>query len=164
MYLNTDVFGEFSLAGSIFLDSGCDGSFGGVYSLVYGHHMDKSLMFGDLDLYKDEKFFRDNTSGFLVLPDHSYELEIFACLLVPSSEEMIFDSRQWQADIDGLLDFISSQAMYTNQDVVKELRTSTQPQIMAMATCASEFTDARTVVVAQMKPQTAKQETESGTK
>ena len=47
-YINTDVYGDFALAGSIFLDSDCDGSFHDPYSLLYGHHMENSKMFGDL--------------------------------------------------------------------------------------------------------------------
>lgn len=152
-YLNTDVYGDFSLAGSIFLASECEKDFSENYALLYGHHMDNGRMFGDLDLYKNESFFAKYGSGCLMLPDRTYELEIFACLVVPSSEETVFNPRQWQADIDGLLDFVSGEAMCLKQYVVDELRMSEQPQIIAMTTCASEFTDARTVVMAEMKPQ-----------
>ena len=38
-YINKDVYGNFALAGSIFLDSNCDRSFQKKYSLLYGHHM-----------------------------------------------------------------------------------------------------------------------------
>ena len=48
-YLNTDVYGSFALAGSIFLDVDCDADFSGRYSLLYGHHMENGRMFGDLD-------------------------------------------------------------------------------------------------------------------
>ena len=151
-YINTDVYGEFALAGSIFLDSGCDRTFQGPYFLIYGHHMDNSRMFGDLDLYKDQTFFEENSSGTLILPDRSYDLEIFACLLVPSSEDAVFDTQQWQAGIHGLLDFISSSAMYVRDDVVDEMRAAKDAvQILAMSTCASEYTDARTIIMAKMK-------------
>jgi sortase B len=49
-YINTDVYGNFSLAGSIFLDSRNDGNFNDTYSLLYGHYMENSKMFGDLEL------------------------------------------------------------------------------------------------------------------
>ena len=63
-YINTDVYGDFALAGSIFLDSDCDGSFNDPYSLLYGHHMENSKMFGDLDLYKDAGVLcNENTTG-----------------------------------------------------------------------------------------------------
>ena len=109
-------------------------------------------MFGDLDLYKDQSFFEGNSSGSLILPDRSYDLEIFACLLVPSSEDAVFDTQQWQAGIHGLLDFISSSAMYVRDDVVDEMRAAKDAvQILAMSTCASEYTDARTIIMAKMK-------------
>ena len=70
-YINTDVYGDFALSGSIFLDSGCDRNFQGKYSLLYGHHMAEHKMFGDLDLYRKKKFFDKNTTGTLILPDRS---------------------------------------------------------------------------------------------
>ena len=76
-YINTDVYGDFALSGSIFLDSGCDNTFQGKYSLLYGHHMANHKMFGDLDLYRKKKFFDKNTTGTLILPERSYKLEIF---------------------------------------------------------------------------------------
>ena len=50
-YLNKDVYGEYSLAGTLFLDTRCSRDFGDFSGLVYGHHMEKHAMFGDLDLY-----------------------------------------------------------------------------------------------------------------
>ena len=45
-YLNTDVYGSFALAGSIFLDVDCDADFSGRYSLLYGHHMENGRIIG----------------------------------------------------------------------------------------------------------------------
>lgn len=100
-YVNTDVYGDFSLAGSIFLDVNCDKNFTDPYSLLYGHHMEESKMFGDLDLYKDAEFFAENTTGELILPDRTYDLQTFACLLVPSSESAIFQPQRWTATCRG---------------------------------------------------------------
>lgn len=152
-YINTDVYGEFALAGSIFLDANCDNTFHGNYSLLYGHHMANSKMFGDLDLYEDEDFFYENTTGTLILPDRTYDLEIFACLRVSASEPAIFSPMQWQTDTSGLLDFVNNNAMYIHQDTMDQIGTSEETsQILAMTTCSSEFTDARTVLLAVMKP------------
>lgn len=152
-YINTDVYGNFALAGSIFLDSGCDNTFSEAYSLIHGHHMENSKMFGDLDLYKDQAFFDKNTRGTLILPGHRYELEIFACLVVPSSEKKIFEPQRWQADIDGLLAFTAENALHIHQNVIDDvLLTSDNPQVMALATCSSEYTNARTIILAAMIP------------
>ncbi len=152
-YINTDVYGEFSLSGSIFLDASCDNTFHDRYSLLYGHHMANSKMFGDLDLYEDQKFFNENITGRLILPDRSYELEIFACLRVSASEDAIFTPQKWQEDTGGLLEFVRANAMYTHPDIMGRIGSSEDfSQILAMTTCSSEFTDARTIILAVMKP------------
>lgn len=151
-YINRDVYGDFALAGSIFLDASCDDTFHDAYSLLYGHHMENSKMFGDLDLFKDESFFNKNTTGTLILPDRTYQLEIFAYLLVPASENAIFQASRWKADIGGLLDFAGSNATHLHRDVWEQARQTPDTQILALSTCASEFTDARTILLAVMTP------------
>lgn len=153
-YINTDVYGDFSLAGSIFLDSSCDPDFHDTYSLLYGHHMDESKMFGDLDLYKDEEFFNENTTGTLILPDRTYHLEIFACLLVPASEDAIFEPSRWQNNLDGLLEFAQGEdALHVHEDTIAQIKAQgSSAQVLAMSTCSTEFTDARTILLAWMVP------------
>lgn len=153
-YINTDVYGNFALAGSIFLDSRNDRNYADTYSVLYGHHMESGGMFGDLDLYKDEAFFRANQTGTLILPDRTYSLQVFACLLVQASEERIFDPSTWDKGVMGLLDYAESEALYIAPETIAELRTRIEagetPQVLAFTTCASEFTDARTIVLAAM--------------
>ena len=151
-YINTDVYGDFALAGSIFLDADCNGEFRDPYSLLYGHHMENSKMFGDLDLYKDATFFDENTTGELILPDRTYKLEIMACLLVPASEESIFEPQLWDANLDGLLDFARSNALDLHEDTIRRFEAEGGSQILAMSTCSAEFTDARTILLAWMQP------------
>lgn len=152
-YINTDVYGNFALAGSIFLDSRNDNTFSDTYSLLYGHHMDNGRMFGDLDLYKEEKFFNENRTGTLILPDRTYNLEIISCLLVSASEDNIFEPARWQGDIDNLLTFIKHNSMYFHDDVIDSIEQSEEDvQILALSTCSSEFTDARTIILAVMRP------------
>lgn len=152
-YINTDVYGKFAMAGSIFLDSRNDRGFGDIYSLLYGHHMANGNMFGDLDKFEEEVFFRENKTGTLILPDRTCDLEIYACLLVTASEDSIFDPQQYQDDINSLLDFVEQEALYCDADTVAELRqTNGDRQILALSTCSSEFTDARTIILTVMKP------------
>ena len=158
-YINQDVYGNFSLAGSIFLDTRNNRDFSDHYSLLYGHHMKNSEMFGDLDLYKDQTFFEKNTTGKLILPDKSYNLEIFACLLSDAGEDAIFDPEQWQTDIDGLLSYAKANNLYLREETITKLEQMSEPRVLALGTCSSEFTDARTIILAAMEPiQAANQE------
>lgn len=154
-YINTDVYGNFALAGSIFLDSRNDRGFHDPYSLLYGHHMANGNMFGDLDLYKDEAFFRENRTGTLILPDRTYDLEIICSMLVGASDEHIFEPQATQYNINGLLKYAEEESLFVNEDVLSRARETENVQFLALSTCSSEFTDARTIVLAVMDLQTA---------
>ncbi len=153
-YINTDVYGNFALAGSIFLDSRNDRTFADPYSVLYGHHMENSSMFGDLDLYKHDEFFRKNQTGMLILPDRTCSLRIFACMQVAASEERIFNPNRWDAGVKGLLDYAEADALHIDPDAIAQLHdridAGEKTQVLALTTCAYEFTDARTVVLAVM--------------
>ncbi|MGN0704939.1 MAG: class B sortase [Lentihominibacter sp.] len=160
-YLNTDVYGNFALAGSIFLDTRCDSTFHDRYSLIYGHHMDQSRMFGDLDLYKEKEFFDTNKTGKLIVPGGTYDLEIFACMTVASSDQMIFDPTSWQADIDGLVKYSRQKALHYYDSPYVEKRGTDALQVLALSTCSSESSEARTVILTVMKSFTPVEEEEN---
>lgn len=160
-YINRDVYGNFALAGSIFLDTRNHCDFSDAYSLLYGHHMENSGMFGDLDLYKDPTFFDENTSGMLILPDRAYNLEIFACLLIEAGEDAVFDPEQWQTDIDGLIAYAQDNNLHLRKATLNKLEQMQSPQILALSTCSGEFTDARTIILAVMEPYQAADQEES---
>ena len=151
-YINTDVYGNFALAGSIFLDSRCDREFRSAYSLVYGHYMANRRMFGDLELYKDKKFFEENTTGTLLLPDRSYDLKIFACMLVDSRDEVIFEPQKWETNAATVLNYAEQNALHINKDLIKKLKQTNNLQILSLSTCSYEYDDARTIVLAVMEP------------
>lgn len=153
-YINRDIYGNFALAGSIFLDSRNHRDFSDPFSLLYGHHMAKSNMFGDLDLFLDKDFYEQNRSGTLLLPDGACKLEIFSVMQIPASEKAIFDPQEYTGEsIGSLLDFAEKNSMYYDSDVISKMVNSKDLiQIMGLSTCSSEFTDARTVVLAVMQP------------
>ena len=145
-YINTDVYGKFALAGSIFLDCRNSPDFSDTYNLVYGHHMANSNMFGDLDLYKDPKFFRENTTGTLITRDGVYDLTVLALIMVSASEDNIFEVPRNQ-NPDTVIAFTRENAELLS-DKMPQL--GEDVQFFALSTCSSEFTDARTIVLTAM--------------
>ena len=146
-YINRDVYGEFSLAGSIFLDTRNSRDFLDAYSLLYGHHMENGGMFGDLDRYREPDFFETNRTGTLVTRESSHSLEIFACLLVDAGEKNLFEPERWQAGIEGPLSFAKDHALCWREAAPEQAE---ETRVLALSTCASDFTDARTVVLARI--------------
>jgi len=152
-YVNKNVYGDFALAGSIFLDSRNDRHFTDTYSLLYGHNMAEGKMFGDLQLYKEKEFFDAHLKGQLILPDTSYDLEIFSAILVNSSDDYIFDPNAWDGDIEPLLQYAEEESLFLQRDIFEKVQgLNGEAQILALTTCTYEFTDARTVLLAYMVP------------
>ena len=150
-YINTDVYGNFALAGSILLDCRNSGDFSDIYNLVYGHHMDNSNMFGDLDLYRDEDFFRKNTTGTLITRDGVYDLSVLALLIVPASENRVFEVT-WNQDPNTVIAFAVENAEYISDNLPQP---GDEVQFLALSTCSSDFTDARTIVLTSMNRRTS---------
>ena len=199
-YINTNVYREFALAGSIFLDTRCNRNFEGYYSLLYGHHMDNHGMFGDLDLYKGAKFFRENQTGTLITPEEVHPLMTLACIVVEASDDVIFEPDMWQetearTDEDGTVQIVSihegeedyqlsqkevaqlrellqpciENALHVNEETLQELErrldAGENPRIVALSTCSSEYTNARTIVLTLMDcvPEAQAQNEDAGT-
>ena len=108
-----------------------------------------------------ETFFAENTTGMLILPDRAYNLEIFACLLIDAGEDAIFDPEKWQTDIDGLLSYARDNSLHLREETIDRLEQMEHPQILALSTCSTEFTDARTIILAVMEPYQAADQEES---
>lgn len=153
-YINTDVYGDFALAGSIFMDTRSDGGFHDQYSLIYGHDMVEGRMFGDLSLYKSETFFNQNSTGELILPDRSYQLTIYAVLVLQSSDDLIFNPDLHLDGLSNLIEYAEENALYIRSEMTDKLKQTADDelQILSLTTCSAEFTDARTIILAVMEP------------
>ena len=149
-YLNTDVYGEFALQGSIFMDSRNNPDFSQKYIILYGHHMDGGKMFGDLDKFKDSKFFYENGSGVLILPDRTYDLQVFGTLVLKASDERIFNPALWTENSKELPEKLKGEFKLLKEDLLPAIGDNDNSRILALTTCTNEFTDARTIVLTVM--------------
>ncbi len=157
-YINTDIYGEFALAGSIYLDSRNSPKFSDTCSILYGHHMEGGRMFGDLQKFKDESFFAENRTGMLMTPDKVYTLEVYACVVVNASDKVLFDPKIKSGKLESLLDYVEKKAMYYDEETAAKIRElGKKAQILTFSTCSSEFTDARTLLIALMQPYVAEE-------
>lgn len=156
-YINTDIYGNFALSGSIFLDSRNDNEYLDVYSLLYGHNMNKHRMFGDVRLYKDSEFFEKNQQGELYLPDKKHTLQSISCIICSSSDWIRFNPERWsELTNEEILQYAQEDAVNVSETGLKALQTvldaGEKPRLVALSTCSDEFTDARTILLTIMDP------------
>ena len=153
-YVNTDVYGDFSVSGSIFLDCRGAGDFADPYSLIYGHHMEGGRMFGSLDRFQDPAFLKEHTRAVLTAPGSSQELYIFACMNADGYDQRWYDPHYY--DGTGLGQVIQEilKEAYPGGEAPVPVQAEEAGNIIALSTCASEGTNRRILVFAYCKDET----------
>ena len=147
-YINKDPYGNFSLSGSIFLDSRNSADFSDSYSLLYGHHMDHGMMFGALDNYKEKNFFDQHRTGTLITnAGKDYTIHFFAAGKVDATEKTVFDPPE--SNNEQLLQFIKQHA-----DNFDPQGVDAHSNILALSTCQSAENVERMLVFGTLTPAT----------
>ena len=144
-YVNKDVYGDFALSGSIFMDSDNARDLSDAYTLVYGHHMDNGAMFGDVVEFVNTDYFESHQTGTLYLPDATYTIEIFACVQVDAFDSMIYDPLAQNGDVSELLN-------YVDEIAVQSRYIGVQPtdKVIGLSTCAEAETNGRVVIFGRL--------------
>ena len=146
-YLNKDPYGEFSLSGSIFLDSRNEKMFSDPYSLIYGHHMEYGAMFGSLDGYADREYFDAHKTGSLiVIKGAEYKITFFASCKAQATEKVIFDPTE--SNNQALLAYLKKHAIIYDPRGV-----SAGSKLIALSTCQSAENNERIIVFGVLTPQ-----------
>ena len=139
-YLNKDPYGEFSLSGSIFLDSRNEKMFSDPYSLIYGHHMEYGAMFGSLDGYADREYFDAHKTGTLtVIKGAEYKITFFASCKAQATDKVIFDPTE--SNNQALLAYLKKHAIIYDPRGV-----SAGSKLIALSTCQSAESYERMIV------------------
>ncbi len=163
-YLNKNPYGEYALAGSVFLDSSNDSAFNDKYSLLYGHNMADEYMFGAIKDYLDVEFFDNHRIGTLTVRDgegtslgenskaktveqqiredksyHTvYEINIFAVVETDAKQKVVFDV---QSEED-LMKYIKDNASIYREPV--------GDKVLGLSTCTNPLDTGRIVVFATL--------------
>jgi sortase B len=146
-YLNRDIYGEFALSGSIFLDYRNANDFSDHYSLIYGHHIEGNVMFGELTNFVEEDYFESHATGHLYTPDHTYSVKWFACVETSAYDEMLFCPSSYtdEASQEELLTYIQESATQ-----YRDIGVTASDQLLALSTCADTTTDGRVLLIGRM--------------
>lgn len=138
-FLNINPYGEYSLSGSIFLDSRNTSDFSDNYSILYGHHMEYGVMFGALDEYLDETYLKNHSEGTLLIGRENVSekrLKVFAAVKVN-----VFDNYElFDPDTEDIKSLIKEKASVYDEAV--------QPSdnILALSTCVEPVSEKRLLV------------------
>lgn len=145
-YINIDPFGNFSLSGSIFLDSRNSGDFSDPYSILYGHHMEHRAMFGALDDFNKQEYFDQHRTGTLITTSgQDYTIRLFAACKADATEKTVFDPPE--SNNEELLQYLKQHAA-----VFEPQGVDAHSRILAMSTCQSAENVERMIVFGTLTP------------
>jgi len=148
-YINTNALGQYSMSGAIFLGSGCGPEFADFSSIVYGHHMDKQAMFGEIGEFAEKGYFDARRYGMLYYGGREHGLEFFAFIHADAYDGKVFctgiaGKKSQQAYLDMLLDM----ATHT-----RNLSITTDDKIVLLSTCSASSTNGRDILVGRITDQ-----------
>lgn len=147
-YLNKDPYGDYSLSGSIFLDSRNAADFSDSYSLIYGHHMEGKHMFGELHSYLKENYFGKHRKGELTVGEQKFKIELFAAVTVEATQPIIFNpTEHTEAE---LLAYIEKNADIYDPAVIETKKEG--DRLLALSTCKYPDSVERVVVFGRLRP------------
>jgi len=150
-YLDHNFNQEYDKNGSIFLDKDCNAAFPNTNMIIYGHHMKSGKMFGNLNYYSKESYYRQHPRIYF---DTIYEEGVYDIMYVFRSkiyneEDIVFKYYQF-------IDVNSSEEFYSAMEEMERLslydtgvRAVYGDKLITLSTCDNSEEDGRFVVVAK---------------
>jgi sortase B len=144
-YVNTSAEGQYSLSGAIFLDYNNSRDFQDFNSILYGHHMVRSAMFGDIESFKDKKIFDTNKYGLLYYDGKDHGIEFFAFIHCDAYDTGVFTANVQEEYRQEYLDGIYERAIHS-----RDIGVTTQDHLLLLSTCSAGSTNGRDLLVGRI--------------
>ncbi|MCL2806713.1 MAG: class B sortase [Coriobacteriia bacterium] len=145
-YINTNAEGKHSLSGAIFLDYQSSRDFSDFNSILYGHHMEKFTMFGEIGDFAKKDYFAERRYGMLFYEGKEHGLEFFAFVHADAYDKTIFkpgiiDTEEAQAYLQRIAELTVHQR---NIDI------NAYDSIILLATCSAASTNGRDILIGRI--------------
>ena len=149
-YVNTNAEGKYSMSGAIFLDSSNSGDFSDFNNILYGHHMEKKKMFGDIGEFAQKDMFDTHRYGNLYFDEKDHGIEFFAFIHTDAYNYKVFTPGVTEKEErQALLDYLLENAMYK-----REIEITAEDHIILLSTCSSSSTNGRDILIGKLSGET----------
>ena len=148
-YLKHGFNKESNVAGAIFADNGSVIGTTNSNLVIYGHNMKDKSMFAILQSYAEESFCDENPTWYLLTPNGSYRIELFAAHIKEGTSNNFPTVFSSAVEYQIYIDTVSSSFFWYKSGIFK-----TDYQLITLSTCAyvSGYTDPRYLVQGVMIP------------
>ncbi len=150
-YLHHDFYGEEDKYGCLFVKEEADVDTPGTNFIIYGHNMKDGSMFGDLDLYREEKFFKEHReiSFDTLYEERTYEIMAVFLSQVYENDQDVFKYYQFYEaktpeEFDTFYENVKKLSFYDT-----EVEAEYGDTFLTLSTCTYHVEDGRLVIVAK---------------
>ncbi|MCP1101966.1 sortase B [Aequitasia blattaphilus] len=143
-YLNHDFTKAFNPLGAIYMDFKEAADFSGLHTLVYGHYVNESQLFGELSKYNDPAFGKEHSSIYIYTPKQAIRYQIFSVETISSNNEIYniqFKEETKEKYKEWIKDSIEN-ALYKETVIPTET-----DKTLTLSTCTSEYSETSRFVV-----------------
>jgi len=145
-YLSKDVYGNYSLAGSIFLDYRNSRKLDDIYSVIFGHHMNGGTMFGNVQKFINRDFFEKHKTGTLYTEKGVFDLQVIAYVATDAYDSTFYDINKDNLEQqDKLVEYIKRKAINYRQVGLTKYDT-----IICLSTCSTATTNGRDLLLVKV--------------
>jgi len=152
-YVDTNAEGQYSLSGSIFLDCNNSKNFDDFNSILFGHHMAKNAMFGEIGGFSNKEIFDSHLYGNIYFNEKNHGIEFFAFIHADAYDLSIFKAgikksslrKTWKKDRQVYIDNLIKNAMHT-----RDIGVTTKDQLILLSTCSSSSTNGRDILIGRI--------------
>ena len=145
-YLRRGLDGVYRHGGTIFLDYRLEGDFSDYNSIIYGHNLLDSSMFGTLERYKDQSYYESHPTLYLLTPEQDYRVDLIAGLSLDARSVLYRTEHTFETYRDFLSSVLSQSNFQSGRTTEGITRTLT------LSTCSYSYDDARYIVVGTLTP------------
>ena len=123
-YINQDIYGEFALSGSIFLDK------------------DNSP---DFTNRKEKEYFESHKTGTLYLNEQLEKIQWFACVETDAYDEVIYNPQDYKKEnLEELMEYIKAHAVQYR--LPEKKGKEGRDRIIGLSTCSNDQTNGRVIL------------------
>ncbi len=146
-YLRHTYKGEYSIAGSIFVEANNRPGFADANTIIYGHHMLDDTMFSCIESWQDQQFYDQHPVLWLLTPQQDYKIEVFSSYMTTAESATYTIFSEPGAGLDAYL-----QAALDQSAIIAPLQLPAGGRYVLLTTCSFAADDARNVLHGLLTP------------
>ncbi|MCL1816246.1 MAG: class B sortase, partial [Clostridiales bacterium] len=127
-------------------DINCSQDFSDFSSIVYGHHMEKQAMFGEIGSFADKAFFEARRYGMLFYQGQEHGLEFFAFIHTDAYNDEVYRTKIAGPEIrQAYVDMLFAIATY-----MRDIAIGPDDHIVLFSTCSESTTNGRDILLGKI--------------